>query len=128
MQQSGGGRGESNQSGSEGGGGSSGSAGEERPNAIAYNNSYLEERWGAFRHAGAMRLITRKASAAGVELPSSPLDPKCKACPAYHIIGMCNTGCGNVADHATHTQEQALFWEWAVKAMPEITAPAAPVA
>ena len=34
----------------------------------------MEDRWGAFRHAGAMQLITRKASAAGVELPSLPLD------------------------------------------------------
>ena len=59
-----------------GGGGGSGSAGEERPNDIAYNNAYVEDRWGAFRHEGAMRLITRKSSAAGVELPSSPLDPK----------------------------------------------------
>ena len=111
----------------------------------------MKDRWGAFRHAGAMRLITRKASTAGVELPSSPLDPKCKACPtfpqpnnalpsspldpkckacpAYHIKGMCNTGCGNVGDLAVHTCEQELpLWEWAVKAMPEITAPSAPVA
>ena len=126
MQHAGGGGGEEDQTraAAAGGGGSSGSAGEERPNAIAYNNSYLEERWGAFRHAGAMRLITRKASTAGVELPSSPLDPKCKACPAYHIKGMCNTGCGNVGDHAVHTREQDLpLWEWAVKAMPKITAP-----
>ena len=71
-----------------------------------------------------MRLITRKASTAGVKLPSSPLDPKCKARPAYHIKGMCNTGCGNVGDHAMHTREQDLpLWEWAVKAMPDITAP-----
>ena len=76
-----------------------------------------------------MRLITRKASAAGVELPSSPLDPKCKACPAYHIKGMCNTGCGNVGYHAVHTWEQDIpLWEWAVRAMPDITAPSAPVA
>ena len=52
-----------------------------------YNNAYVEDRWGAFRHAGAMRLITRKASAAVVEVPSSPLDPKCKSFPAYHIKG-----------------------------------------
>ena len=89
----GGRRGTTNLSGGrEGGGSGSGSAGEERPNAIAYNNAYVEDRWGAFRHAGAMRLITRKASTAGVELTSSPLDPKCKACPAYHIKEMCNTG------------------------------------
>ena len=89
----------------------------------------MEERWGLFRHAGAMRLITQKASATGVELPSSPVDPKCKACPAYHIKGMCNTGCGNVGDHVTYTREQDLpLWEWAVRAMPEITAPSAPVA
>ena len=96
---------------------------------IAYNNNYLEDRWGAFRNAGAMRLITRKSSTAGVKLPSSPLDPKCKACPANHIKGMCNTGCGNVGDHAVHTHEQDLpLWEWAVKAMPDITAPSTPVA
>ena len=89
----------------------------------------MEERWGAFRHAGAMRLITRKSSTAGVELPSSLLDPKCKACPAYHIKGMCNTGCRNVGDHAVPTREQDLpLWEWAVKALPDITAPSAPVA
>ena len=103
----GGGRGGTNPSGGGGRGGSgNGSTGEERLNAIDYNNNYLEDRWGAFRHAGAMRLITRKASTAGVKLPSSPLDPKCKACPAYHIKGMCNTGCGNMGDHAVHTREQ----------------------
>ena len=103
----GGGRGGTNQSGGGGGGGSgSGSTGEERPKAIAYNNNYLEDRWGAFQHAGAMRLITIKASTAGVELPLLPLYPKCKACPAYHIKGMCNTGCGNVGGHAVHTREQ----------------------
>ena len=76
-----------------------------------------------------MWLITRKASAAGVELPLLPLDPKCKACPSYHIKGMCNTGCGNVGDHAMHTREQDTpLWEWAMRAMPEITAPLAPVA
>ena len=76
-----------------------------------------------------MRLITQKASAVGVKLPSSPLDPNCKAGPAYSIKGMFNTGCGNVGDHATHTREQDTpLWEWAVRAMPEITAPSAPVA
>ena len=74
---------------------------------------------GRFPARGAMRLITRKASAAGIELPSLPLDPKCKACPAYHIKGMCKKGCRNVVDHATHTWEQDIpLWEWAVKAMP----------
>ena len=29
---------------------------------MAYNNAYVEGWWGLFRHAGAMRLITRKAS------------------------------------------------------------------
>ena len=38
------------------GGGSTGE--EERPNVIAYNNAYVEGRWGLFRHTGAMRLIT----------------------------------------------------------------------
>ena len=93
-------------SGGGGGGSGSRSAGEERPNAIAYNNAYVEDRWGAFWNAGAMRLLPRKAIAAGFELPLLPLDPRCKACPAYHIKGMYNTGCGNVEDHATHTQEQ----------------------
>ena len=102
---------------------------DDRPNTIAYNNAYMEKRWGLFRHAVAMRLIMQKASAAGVELPLSPVDPKCKACPAYHIKGMCNTGCGNVGDHVTHTWQQDLpLWGWTVMAMPEITAPSAPVA
>ena len=79
------------------GGGSTGE--EEQPNAIAYNTAYVEGRWGLFRHAGAMRLVTRKASLAGVDIPSSLVDPNCKACPAFHIKGMCNTGCGNVTDH-----------------------------
>ena len=72
----------------EGGGGGSGRKGEEeRPNSIAYNNAYMEERWGLLRHAGAMRLITQKSRSAGVELPLSSVDPKCKACAAYHIKG-----------------------------------------
>ena len=86
----------------------------------------MEERWGLFRNAGVMRLITQKASAAGIELPSLPVEPKCKACPEYHIKGMCNTGCGNVRDHVMHTREQdPPLREWA---MPEITAPSASVA
>ena len=78
---------------------------------------------------GAMRLIMQKASSAGVELPSSPMDPKCKACPAYHTKGVCNTVFGNVGDHITHTREQDLpLWGWAVRVMLEIMAPSAPVA
>ena len=113
-----------------GGGPGGGSTGEEeRPNAIAYNNAYMEGRWGLFRNTGEMRLITRKTSLAGVELPSSPVDPKCKACPMFHIKGVCNTGYGNVTDHVAHTREQDLpLWGWAVRAMLEITAPLAPVA
>ena len=98
------------------------------PNAIAYHNAYVEGRWGPFRNAGAMRMITQKASLAGVELPALPVNPKCKACSAFHIKGMCNTGCVNVTDHVAHTQEQYLpLWDWAVRAMPEISAPLAPV-
>ena len=90
---------------------------------------YAEGRWGLFWHAGAMRLITRKASLSSVELPSSPVDPKCKACPTFHIKGMCNAGCGNMTDHVAHTREQdPPLWGWAVKEIPEITAPLAPVA
>ena len=40
-----------------------------------------EREMGPLPARGAMRLITRKSSLAGVELPSSPVDPKCKACP-----------------------------------------------
>ena len=84
---------------------------------------------GRFPARGGYAVITRKASAAGFELPSSPLDPKCKACPAYHIKGMCNTGCRNVGDHTTHTREQDTpILKWAVRAMRDITAPLAPVA
>ena len=76
-----------------------------------------------------MRLITQKASAAGVKIPLSPIDPNCKACPAYQIKGMCNKRCWNVGDHATHTREQdTSLWEWAVREMPDITEPLAPVA
>ena len=98
-------------------------------NAMAYNNAYVEGRWGLFRNAGAIRLITHKASLSGVELPVSPVDPNCKACPAFHIKWMCNMGCRNAANHGAHTWEQDLsLWGWAVRAIPEITAPVAPVA
>ena len=77
---------------------------------------------------GAMRLIARKASLAGVDLPASLVDPNCKACPAFHIKVMCNTGCGNAANHVAHNREQDLpLWGWAVRAMPEIAVPLAPV-
>ena len=73
-----------------------------------------------------MRLITRKASLAGVDLPTSPMDPKCKACPAFHIKGVCNTGCGKATNHIAHPQEQDLpLWGWAVREMLEIAAPSA---
>ena len=75
-----------------------------------------------------MRLITHKASLVGFELPSSPVDPKCKACPALHIKRMCITGGENVTDHVAHTREQDLpLWGWAVRSMPEISEPSAPV-
>ena len=75
-----------------------------------------------------MRLVTCKASLAGVKLPSSPVDPKCKAYPAFRIKGMCNTGCGNVIYHVAHTWEQDLpLWGWAVRAMSEILEPLVPV-
>ena len=57
------------------------------------------------------------------------IEPTFTACPTIHIKGMCNTGCGNAADHVLHTREQELpLWGWAVQAMPEIAAPAAPIA
>ena len=75
-----------------------------------------------------MRLITCKASLAGVDLSASPVDTKCKAYPAFHIKGMCTTRCGNATDHVAHTREQDLpLWGWAVRAMLEIAAPSAPV-
>ena len=46
---------------------------------MAYNNTYVEGMWGLFRHAGAMQLITRKASLEGVDLLASPVDTNCKA-------------------------------------------------
>ena len=96
---------------------------------MAYNNTYTEGRWGLFQHAGAMRLITRKTSLAGVELPTLPVYPTCKACPSLHIKGMCNTGCGNAADHVPHTRDQDLpLWGWSVQEILEIAAPVAPIA
>ena len=91
---------------------------------MVYNNSFVEGRWGLFRPAGAMQLIICKASLAGVKFPALPVKPNYKACPVFHIKGMCNTGCGNAADHVAHTREQDLpFWGWTVRAMPEIMAP-----
>ena len=73
---------------------------------------------------GEMRLITRKASLVDVYLLASPVDPNCKVCHAFHIKVMCNTGCGNTANHVAHTQEQNLpLWVWAVRSMPEIAPP-----
>ena len=91
---------------------------------MAYNNAYVEGRWGLFLHAGVMRLITRKASLASVEILASPVERSCKACPKFHIKAMCNTGFRNVADHVPHTREQ----DWAVQSMTEIAAHAAPIA
>ena len=71
-----------------GGVGGGGEGAKERLNAMAYNNAYIDGRWGLFRHAGAMRIITRKTSLAGVELPALPIEPTYKACPAFHIKGM----------------------------------------
>ena len=65
-----------------------------------------------------MLLITCKAILAGVELPTSPVEPNCKSCPVFHIKGMCNTGCGNAADHIAHTWEQDLpHCRWDISAM-----------
>ena len=96
---------------------------------MAYNNAYVDGQWSLFRHAGEMRIITSQARLAGVDLPASPIDPSCKACPAFHIKGMCNTGCRNADDHIPHIREQDLpLWVSAVQAIPEIAAPAAPIA
>ena len=75
---------------------------------MAHNNIYVEGRWGLFRHAGAMHLITCKSSLAGVNFPALPVELNCKACPAFHIRGMCNRGCRNAADHVAHTWDQDL--------------------
>ena len=73
-----------------------------------------------------MRIITCKAIFVGVELPESPIKSTCKACPVFHIKGMCNTGCGNAAEHVPHKQEHDLpLWGWAVQTIPEIADPAA---
>ena len=109
--------------------GGGGEGAEERLNSTAYNNYYVDGQWGLFRHAGAMGIITRKERLAGVDIPVFLIEPTYKACPAFHIKGMCNTGCGNAADHVPHTQEQDLsLWGWAVQEMPEIAAPTAPIA
>ena len=83
------------------GGGDEGA--EERLNAMAYNNTYVGGRWGLFRHARAMRIITRMESHGGVELPVLRIVPTFTACPMIHIKGMCNTRCRNAADHVLHT-------------------------
>ena len=111
--------GEENSGRGSGGMGGGGKGTEERLHAMAYNNAYVDGRWGLFRHAGEMRLITRKASLAGVDLSTSPIEPTCKACPTFHIKGMCKKGSRNAADHVLHTREQdPPLWGWAVRAMP----------
>ena len=70
---------------------------------MAYNNNYFYGRCILFWHAGSMRLITRKESIAVVEIPAYLIDCTCKDCTAFHIKGMCNTGCGNTADHFPHS-------------------------
>ena len=108
--------------------GGGGEVSKERLNAMAYNNAYVEGRWGLFLHASVMRLITRKASLASVEILASPVERSCKACPKFHIKGMCSMECSNTDDHVPHTWEQDLaLWEWAIRAMPKIAAPMAPI-
>ena len=76
-----------------------------------------------------MMLITCKTNLMGVKLPALPIDPTCKACPTFHIKGMCNTGCGNEADNVPYTREQdPPLWGCALQAMPEIKDPAPPIA
>ena len=42
---------------------------------------------------------------------------------------MCNTVCENAADHLPHNREQYLpLWGWYLQTMPEIVAPADPIA
>ena len=72
-------------------GGGVGRGSENRLKTMAYNNDYIDGRWGLFRHIGAIRIITRKASLAGIKLPASLIKPTCKACPMFHTKGMCNT-------------------------------------
>ena len=55
--------------------GDGGEGAKECLNAMDYNNTYVDGRWGLFRYAGSMRIITRKASLVGVELPASPIKP-----------------------------------------------------
>ena len=57
--------------------GGGGAGDEEHLNSMAYNNAYVEVRWSLFLHAGAMRLITCKASLVGVDLPASTVEPNC---------------------------------------------------
>ena len=60
-------------------------------NAMAVNLGYNQGRWEVFRNAcGPVRALRKSAEEAGHVLPSSPLDPLCKSCVAYHIKGMCN--------------------------------------
>ena len=83
---------------------------------------------GLFWHTGEMRLIARKASLAGVDIPVLPVETNCKACPTFHIKGICNMGCGNATEHVLHNQEQdPPLWGWSIRAMLEIAAPVAPV-
>ena len=77
----------------------------------------------------------KSAEEAGCVFTSSPLDPSCKSCVAYHMKGMCNEACLNAGDNGDHTQEQDMpltqeqdmpLWNWSRIALPSAGDPANP--
>ena len=97
-------------------------------NAMEFNMGYKQGPWEVFRNAcGPVRALQKSAEEAGHVLTSSPLDPSCKSCVAYHMKGMCNEACLNAGDHGDHTREQDLpLREWCRLALPLAGAPANP--
>ena len=97
-------------------------------NAMAFNLGYKQGRWGVFCNAcGPVRALQKSAKEAGHVLPSSPLDPSCKSCVAYHMKGICNEARLNAGDHGDHTREQDMpLWEWCHLALPLAGTPANP--
>ena len=76
-------------------------------------------------HVDLSERCEKSAKEAGHVLPSSPINPSCKSCVAYHMKGMCSEACLNAGDHGDHTREQYLpLWEWCRLALPSAGAPA----
>ena len=74
------------------------------------NTQYNEEVFGTFKAQGIKSAKLRESlKARNVSLPRNA--KKERLCLPFHVLGICNTRCGNAADHVAHTpaEDQALL-------------------